>query len=142
MRLATVLVLVAPALGRRTTALSPNAGDSGVPICETCTVATTSVPLHPYATSEPNCCSKGGSWEGFCDGATHEFNGNQHTHTWHEGFLACESNQPDVVGGAAPEAEAPAAEAMAEAMAEATAVVMNVVMNVMVVRGKRETRKQ
>ena len=127
MRWATVLVLVAPALGRRTTALSPNADDSAVSICETCTVATTPVPLHPYATTEPNCCSKGASWEGFCDGATHEYNGSQHTHTWHEGFEACESRAATVVvGAAAADAErqervAAAPEAMAEARAEALA---------------------
>ena len=119
MAFATVLVLVvAPALGRRSTALSPNADGSGGSICETCTIAPESVPLHPYATSQPNCCSKGGSWEGFCDGATHEYNGQQHTHTWREGFEACESSQPVA---AAPEAEAPVPEAMAEAKAEALA---------------------
>ena len=58
-------------------ALSPNADGSGAALCDVC---------GHHNSAEPNCCSKGGSWEGFCDGSFAK-------HTWHDGFLACQSSQ-------------------------------------------------
>mmetsp|Transcript_66908 Transcript_66908/g.161544 ORF Transcript_66908/g.161544 Transcript_66908/m.161544 type:complete len:811 (-) Transcript_66908:131-2563(-) len=89
---AAVLLFVAPALGRSTgvvstyDVLTPKADATGVPgiSCDKCGVRAANGKI-----AAPNCCSDGGSWQGFCDGESHAFNGKQHTHTWHEGFVAC-----------------------------------------------------
>ena len=57
-RLAMLLV-VAPTLALSphadASALSPNADGSGAALCDAC---------GHHNSAEPNCCSKGGSWEG------------------------------------------------------------------------------
>ena len=95
---AAVLLFAAPALGRSAgvvstyDVLTPKADVASVPgiTCDHC-----GVKFGNGKVAAPNCCSDGGSWQGFCDGDSHLYQGKQHTHTWHEGFAACSSQEAE-----------------------------------------------
>ena len=91
---AAVLLLAAPALGLSAGAstsdvLTPKA-DITVLACDKC-----GLKFGNGKVAAPNCCSVGGSWHGFCDGESHLYRGEQRTHTWHEGFAACSSQEAE-----------------------------------------------
>ena len=91
---AAVLLLAAPALGlsagvSTSDALTPKA-DITVLACDQC-----GLKFGNGKVAAPNCCSVGGSWHGFCDGESHLYHGEQRTHTWHEGFVACSNEEAE-----------------------------------------------
>lgn len=95
---AAMLLFAAPAFGRSAgvvstyDVLTPKADVASVPsiTCDKC-----GVKFGNGKVAAPNCCSDGGSWQGFCDGDSHLYKGKQQTHTWHEGFAACSSQEAE-----------------------------------------------
>lgn len=91
----STLLLIPARSAAPAAALYPHADGSGVPTCTKCGQRSANGKMAAL-----NCCSDGGTWEGLCDGDQHKYvasDGSEHahTHTWHEGYLACQLSQQE-----------------------------------------------